>query len=421
MKFFFTTLLAMAVLSSTAQIRCIVKGRTINRPQSTTLLLSKPSEDLRNGKRIPITDSAFEFVIEGSHPEIYNLTFYDELQNGSMRLITFCTSEGGVTLELHPMDDYRKNSVIGGDENIKIVKSERFALECYDSLHSHISDQINEKYRAGEFYSEIGKAIDDSMRTATSAQLDKLYRKRDSLEKSGMLYTPQTAKLMRQADSASIISQRLDNEYRLANISLHGYSLLIRNLSAFTSFAKHQFKGEGSPLDYLEGQSKIYEVAYPGHPYVELSRNLIANLRQVAVRGQYIDFEAPDLNGRMVRLSEQIKGKIALIDLWASWCGPCRRNSISFKPIYDEYKDRGFTIVGVAREKGSDEAMRKAIEQDGYQWINLLELDDKAQIWLKYGIVNAAGGTYLVDRDGTILATDPTAAEVNTILKQKIK
>ena len=140
----------------------------------------------------------------------------------------------------------------------------------------------------------------------------------------------------------------------------------------------------------------------------------------IKVGGRYIDFTAPDLNGTKHTLSHEISGKIALIDLWASWCGPCRRTSKSMIPIYNAYKERGFTIVGVARENKREE-MQQAIAKDGYPWLNLLELSDENNIWSKYGVNYAGGITVLVDCDGTILAIKPTADEVERILKEKLQ
>ena len=89
-------------------------------------------------------------------------------------------------------------------------------------------------------------------------------------------------------------------------------------------------------------------------------------------------------------LSSLAKGKVTLLDLWVSWCGPCRVNSKQIIPLYEAYKDKGFTVVGVAREENNTEDMEKAIAKDGYPWINLVELNDKNQIWTKYRISNAA-------------------------------
>ena len=89
-------------------------------------------------------------------------------------------------------------------------------------------------------------------------------------------------------------------------------------------------------------------------------------------------------------------------------------------PIYEKYKDRGFTVIGVAREQNSDIRMREAIRKDGYPWLNLIELNDVQQIWSKYRIPNAAGGTFLVNAQGIILAVKPTAEEVERILQKEL-
>ena len=82
------------------------------------------------------------------------------------------------------------------------------------------------------------------------------------------------------------------------------------------------------------------------------------------------------------------------------------------------YKDRGFTVVGVARERDA-EAMRKSVGRDKYPWLNLIELKDRAGLWNIYGI-RGGGNKFLVDRDGTILAIDPTAEEVEEILMERL-
>ena len=64
--------------------------------------------------------------------------------------------------------------------------------------------------------------------------------------------------------------------------------------------------------------------------------------------------------------------------------------------------------------------MERALAQDGYPWLNLLELRDENKIWRKYGIEGSGGTTVLVDRDGTILAVHPTDEEVEEILQEKI-
>ena len=154
--------------------------------------------------------------------------------------------------------------------------------------------------------------------------------------------------------------------------------------------------------------------------YTRLGRMLVDGFHNIRPGGHYVDFEAPDLEGCKVKLSDVIKGKVAIIDLWASWCMPCRAKAKAMIPLYEKYKDRGFKIVGVAREFKNTDRMKQAIKQDGYPWLQLVELDDGYQIRTRYMLGNAGGGVFVVDRDGKILAVNPKPEEVQKILEQKL-
>ena len=89
-------------------------------------------------------------------------------------------------------------------------------------------------------------------------------------------------------------------------------------------------------------------------------------------------------------------------------------------PVYEKYKDKGFTVVAIAREQKAD-AMQKAMERDGYPWPSLLELNDENGVWRKNGAGNAGGAMYLIDRDGTILSTSTDAEELEPLIKAAIE
>jgi len=89
-------------------------------------------------------------------------------------------------------------------------------------------------------------------------------------------------------------------------------------------------------------------------------------------------------------------------------------------PVYEAYKDKGFTIVGIARESNLTDGVNAA-KKDKYPWLNLIELKDKGKIWEKYGVDNSAGASFLVDKNGIILAIDPTDKEVTAILEKLLK
>lgn len=115
------------------------------------------------------------------------------------------------------------------------------------------------------------------------------------------------------------------------------------------------------------------------------------------------DFTQADASGKPVRLSD-FRGKYALLDFWASWCGPCRKDNPNIVKAYQKYKDKGFTVIGVSLDH-SKEAWLKAIANDGLTWTNLSDLKYlKNEVALLYA-VRAVPQNYLIDQNGYIIAT----------------
>lgn len=250
-----------------------------------------------------------------------------------------------------------------------------------------------------------GNGSPDSVTNAIIEEVERLV-------KADHIYTPEYTAICKQLEECRKQSIQYKREYART----HPDPVGLLCLYDATQKCKDD---DSSEKEIIE----IYQAIYAGKmPSFHLSDYLInwCASRQIRLGGTYFDFSAPDLDGKEHRLSEEIKGKVALIDLWASWCGPCRRKAKSMIPVYEEYKDKGFTIVGVAREN-SPENMRLALTNDKYPWLNLLELRDRAKIWQRYGAGNSGGATFLVDRDGTILAINPTPDEVRAILDTKLK
>jgi thiol-disulfide isomerase/thioredoxin len=104
-----------------------------------------------------------------------------------------------------------------------------------------------------------------------------------------------------------------------------------------------------------------------------------------------------------------MKGKVVLLDFWASWCGPCRKENPNVVRVYNQYKDKGFTVFSVSldRENGKD-AWVQAIKQDGLIWDN--HVSDlkfwKSEAGATYGI-QSIPQTFLLDREGKIVAVNP--------------
>ncbi len=131
------------------------------------------------------------------------------------------------------------------------------------------------------------------------------------------------------------------------------------------------------------------------------------------------DIALPTLNGDTIRLSS-LKGKVVLLDFWASWCAPCRISNKQLVKLYPKYKSKGFEILGISLDDDKSK-WEKAIKKDNISW---LQVNDgggwdapTAVNWHIYAIPTS----YLVDKNGKLVAMDLEGKELEKALKDLLK
>jgi cytochrome c biogenesis protein CcmG/thiol:disulfide interchange protein DsbE len=110
------------------------------------------------------------------------------------------------------------------------------------------------------------------------------------------------------------------------------------------------------------------------------------------------DFELSDLDGNTVRLSEY-RGKVVIIDFWATWCGPCRIGIPDFVDLQDEYGTEDFAILGISVDEGESPVVAEFAR---HYKINYPILHDTPEVRAAYGGIRAIPTTFIVDRDGYV-------------------
>lgn len=149
-----------------------------------------------------------------------------------------------------------------------------------------------------------------------------------------------------------------------------------------------------------------------------------AQMPAIGTKATELNYKNPE--GKEISLSS-LKGNIVLIDFWASWCGPCRRNNPAVVSVYNKYLGKkftkgikGFTVYSVSLDQNAD-AWKQAIKQDGLAWENHVS-DLKgwsAEGAAKYGI-RSIPQTVLVDETGFVIAINPSHQLVDQILSKKL-
>jgi peroxiredoxin len=148
----------------------------------------------------------------------------------------------------------------------------------------------------------------------------------------------------------------------------------------------------------------------------------ITEYRRIAAKtgiGAMPDFTVTDTSGKLIKLSS-LRGKYVLVDFWASWCAPCRKENPNVVKAYQKYHDKGFDIVGVSLDTKKD-AWLKAIEKDSLTWNHVSDLKGwESGIVKEFGI-KVVPTSFLLDRSGKVIANNLREEALPKKLEQLLK
>ncbi|MEE1896949.1 redoxin domain-containing protein [Flavobacterium rakeshii] len=375
---------------------CHIHGTVVD-TDTESVILVRPYEDLTEPAiEIPVIDGKFEYTTHIENPESYELFLSEAKENNFGPSTRIFLENTDINITVHSEENFDKNTVEGGQLN----KEYKTINDEYNTKLKSLNQELTKLKEEGNYKTKAFLDADRPSLTDKNTWLKKL----DSLRRLNQEYTPEGKAFNEK------VSKVIESRIKWAEnnpSSIVSYYLLLENVI-------------NQDIIDVNKTYKLYEKLsnnFPNHPYNEVALNLIKG-KSIKAGKKFIDFTAPDLNGNPITLSTQIEGKVALLDLWATWCAPCIAKSKSMVPVYNDFKDKGFTVIGVAREKDNTEKLTKFLEKEKWPWQQLVDLDGENKIWQKYGIPNSGGEVFLIDKTGTVLAVNPTAEKVRQHLEK---
>ncbi len=383
-----TILLALVAMAGQAQVKCHIRGELRDTTHGKTVVICPADVDIRVSDNYITTEADaqghFSCNVETDKMSLYKVFLREQWERGSWKYANYLV-ENGANVSLR-FDDNQWKVISGGPEQTLKVAMDAEADRLYRNKMNAINKQAEAEIRPKvEALLAQGKnPEEDTLLMKRNAEFmteyEKLYDELRAWEFEYYAAHPMQYTLYDIADQMQYSSRRDDKLMNLYHSSYENFH----------------------PENSIHNNIRTLEATWllkPGKPY--------------------IDFEARTAEGEKVKVSSLYKGKVAIIDLWASWCGPCRQHSRDLIPLYEKYKDKGFTVVGIARE---DEVSRmtNAAKKDGYPWQNLVDLKDELNVWQKNGLSFAGGGMYLIDRDGTILSTSTEVDELEPLIRKAL-
>jgi peroxiredoxin len=186
-------------------------------------------------------------------------------------------------------------------------------------------------------------------------------------------------------------------------------------------------KWNPASLEVLKTVAEAYKKRFGDSPMALTMENQVVQIEQAYT--EYLttqeggmtapEIELKDPNGKLLKLSS-LRGKVVLIDFWASWCRPCRAENPNVVRLYKQFKDKGFTVFSVSLDEDAV-AWKKAIAQDGLIWpTHVSDLLGWSTPVIQLYKFDGIPYTVLIDREGKVIATGLRGTELEQKLKEAL-
>lgn len=163
-----------------------------------------------------------------------------------------------------------------------------------------------------------------------------------------------------------------------------------------------------------EVQATFNDLAEKGESevYTQVSEMLEAQLNKPSI-GSTPELSGTTLDGKELSLSDY-KGKVVMLDFWATWCGPCIAEMPNVRKVYDKYHDKGFDIVAISLDRSID-PLKEYISENEISWANIYDADQTASLADQFSITSIPS-IFILDQTGKIVAVDVRGDQLEKVV-----
>lgn len=279
-----------------------------------------------------------------------------------------------------------------------------FVTVVNDASKIELDADFNKQY---DFYSVSGSAASKSIQEYMAKISEWQREKFDNLRQADSIRN--SAGDMATADNLTAKAKEISTQMK--TYTQQEVQKADKAALALFILAKYQgdsnnpnYRMEGYTIDELVALLNEMLTKFPGRTDIAGIRNSVEAQRPktLMVGALAPEISLPDTQGKAVSLSSY-RGKYVLVDFWASWCGPCRRENPNVVDAYNRFRNKNFTILGVSLDNNK-EAWEKAIVADGLNWTHISDLKKWESIVVPTYRIQGIPFNVLVDPEGKIVA-----------------
>lgn len=231
-----------------------------------------------------------------------------------------------------------------------------------------------------------------------------------------MVQQSQTSPEMQAIENEFQQAVAAKNDKRVSELQNQAMALMENNSLKLASFLKEQpvslalfnllqdpnLVDKDKHIDLFISASEKFNKEWPNYIFTKELSNQVQKMKVTAIGQSAPEIALANPNGQIVKLSS-LRGKYVLIDFWAKWCGPCRRENPNVVKAYQRFKDKGFEVFGVSLDRSKEDWV-KAIAEDGLTWTHVSDLKYFESQAAKDYNINAIPFSILLDKTGKIIA-----------------